>query len=191
MASPQAVKAYDVADFIVDLRAIVAECADEMAIIRRVRPLVQRLARDPVWLKAEHRHCDPDQGFGCRLLHEEPDHSLAVLTVAWLPGRGVAPHNHGTWAVVAGVEGSEKNVFWRRVDDGSRPGYGEIVKDGEKLAGPGDVVAFRPDDIHSIVNESDAVTVSLHCYGRHTNHTDRWQFDPATNKADRLKIKFD
>jgi hypothetical protein len=64
------------------------------------------------------------------------------------PSAGCAPpHNHGTWAVVAGVDGLEKNVFWKRVDDGSRPGYAEIVKAGEKVFGAGDVVTFLPESI--------------------------------------------
>lgn len=32
--------------------------------------------------------------------------------------------------------------------------------------------------IHSVWNETDAVTVSLHIYGKHINHTGRSQFDP-------------
>jgi predicted metal-dependent enzyme (double-stranded beta helix superfamily) len=35
-----------------------------------------------------------------------------------------------------------------------------------------------PDSIHSVVNEAAAVTVSLHVYGKHVNHTERSQFDP-------------
>ena len=34
--------------------------------------------------------------------------------------------------------------------------------------------------IHSVRNDSDTVAVSLHIYGRHVNHTQRSQFDPAT-----------
>jgi predicted metal-dependent enzyme (double-stranded beta helix superfamily) len=40
------------------------------------------------------------------------------------------------------------------------------------------VVAFLPHEIHSVVNESPAVTISLHTYGKHLNYTGRSQFDP-------------
>jgi predicted metal-dependent enzyme (double-stranded beta helix superfamily) len=40
------------------------------------------------------------------------------------------------------------------------------------------VVPFLPDDIHSVTNETDEVTVSLHVYGKHLNYTGRSQFDP-------------
>jgi hypothetical protein len=40
-----------------------------------------------------------------------------------------------------------------------------------------------PDDIHSVVNETGAVTVSLHTYGMHLNYTGRLEFDPEKNTA--------
>ena len=172
---------YSLAEFVNDLRTIVAETKDDRTIIARVQPLAQRLARSKTWLEKRHYECDSEQGFGVHLLHEEPDHSLAVFAVAWLPGRGARPHDHGTWAVVAGVDGPEKNVFWKRGDDGSRPGYAELRKQAEKVFGPGDVVAMLSHSIHSVVNETGAVTVSVHIYGRHLNYVPRSEFDPDTN----------
>jgi predicted metal-dependent enzyme (double-stranded beta helix superfamily) len=181
--------AYHLKQFVDDLRAITAECREADEIIKRVRPLVRDLALAKTWLEPRHYHCDAEQGFGAHLLHEEPDHALAVFAAAWLPGRGAPPHNHGTWAVVAGVDGFEKNVFWTRVDDGLRPGYAEIVRQGEKVFGPGDVVSFLPASIHSVTNDTDAVTVSLHVYGMHVNYTVRSQFDPETHVEQPLKVK--
>jgi predicted metal-dependent enzyme (double-stranded beta helix superfamily) len=172
---------YNLPEFIEDLRRTVGETSEPAAVIARLRPLVQRLALAKEWLRPQHYECDPEQGFGVHLLHEEPDHTLAVFAIGWLPGRGAPPHNHGTWAVVAGVDGPEKNVFWKRLDDGSRPGYAEIRKAGERTFGPGEVVAFLPDDIHSVTNETEQVTVSLHVYGKHLNYTGRSQFDPEKN----------
>jgi predicted metal-dependent enzyme (double-stranded beta helix superfamily) len=104
-----------------------------------------------------------------------------VFAVSWLPGGGAAPHNHLTWSVVAGVDGVERNTFWRRLDDGSRSGYAEIRPQGDKLFGPGDVMTLMPDAIHSVVNDTGAVTVSLHTYGMHLNYTGRLEFDPDRN----------
>lgn len=172
-----AIVSYTLEDFVNDLRTITSEITDPQDIIVRVNPLAERLALAKGWLKPEHYACDEEQGFGFHLLHEEPDHTLAVFAIAWLPNRGAPPHNHGTWAVVSGVDGQETNVFWKRLDDGSRPGYAKIVWNGEKHFGPGEVVAFLPHDIHSVVNETDRVTVSLHIYGKHLNYTGRSQFD--------------
>jgi predicted metal-dependent enzyme (double-stranded beta helix superfamily) len=169
---------YTLPQFVQDLRSIAAQIQDPREIITRLRPIVRRLALAKEWLQPHHSECDGEQGFGVHLLHEELDHTLAVFAIAWLPDRGAPPHNHGTWAVVAGVDGSEKNTFWKRLDDGSRPGYAEIISEGERVFGPGEVVAFLPDDIHSVTNETDQVTVSLHVYGKHLNYTGRSQFDP-------------
>jgi predicted metal-dependent enzyme (double-stranded beta helix superfamily) len=175
------VTTYSLAQFVNDLRARSTATQDPREILSHVRPLAQELAIARSWLEPRHYVCDPVQGFGAHLLHEEPDHSLAVLVGAWLPGRGAPPHDHGTWAVVAGVDGAEKNIFWKRLDDGSRPGYAEIRVQGEKVFGPGDVLVMPPGSIHSVINETDRVTLSLHIYGKHPNYTGRSQFDPERN----------
>ncbi|HXH13465.1 MAG TPA: cysteine dioxygenase family protein [Alphaproteobacteria bacterium] len=180
---------YTLPQFVQDLRRIAGQTAAPGDIIAHLRPLVQRLALSKAWLQPRHFECDPEQGFGVHLLHEESDHTLAVFAIGWLPGRGAPPHNHGTWAVVAGVDGPEKNVFWKRLDDGSRPGYAELRKEGERSFGPGEVVAFLPDDIHSVTNETERVTVSLHVYGKHLNYTGRSQFDPETHTESPFIVK--
>jgi predicted metal-dependent enzyme (double-stranded beta helix superfamily) len=76
------------------------------------------------------------------------------------------------------VDGPEKNVFWERADDRTRPGYAELRQSGERVFRPGDVLAMPSGTIHSVCNESDHVTLSLHVYGKHVNFTDRSQFDP-------------
>jgi predicted metal-dependent enzyme (double-stranded beta helix superfamily) len=172
------VTTYALAQFVDDLRTIAGKTADPGAVINRVRPLAERLSLSRTWLRPDHYACDARQGFGVHLLHEEADHTLAVFAVAWLPGRGAPPHNHGTWAVVAGVDGPETNVFWKRLDDGSRPGQAEIREQARKVFREGEVVSFLPDSIHSVVNETGQVTVSLHIYGKHLNYTGRSQFDP-------------
>ena len=161
-----------------DLRAIISGTTDPRAILERVRPLVRELALSRVWLEQRHYECHPEQGFGVHLLHEEPDHTLAVFAGAWLPGRGAPPHNHGTWAVMGGVIGAERNTLWTRVDNLTRPGYAELRRREDRVLGPGDVLVLQPNDIHSVMNDTEAITVSLHVYGKHVNHTERSQFDP-------------
>ncbi len=168
----------DWAQFIRDLRAITAATSGHEAIIAALRPVVRERALSREWVQPHHFACDPVQGFSVHALHEEVNHELWVVAFSWLPGRGAPPHDHRTWAVVAGVEGLEKNTYWRRLDDGRRPGHAEVVPIGEEVVGPGDVVAFLPDAIHSVTNETDRVTLSLHVYGRNLNRVGRSQFDP-------------
>jgi predicted metal-dependent enzyme (double-stranded beta helix superfamily) len=168
----------DWAQLVRELRAITTALQNPGAIIAEVRPLLRRLAFSREWVQPHHYACDPVQGFGVHVLHEEKDHTLWVVAFSWLPGRGAPPHDHRTWAVVAGVEGREKNTYWRRLDDGRRPGHAELAPSGEEIVGPGDVVAFLPDAIHSVTNETERVTLSLHVYGRDLNRVGRSQFDP-------------
>jgi predicted metal-dependent enzyme (double-stranded beta helix superfamily) len=117
---------------VADLRDITTATRDPREIVAQVGPLVRDLALAKSWLEAKHYDCDPRQGFGAHLLHEEQDHALAIFAGAWLPGRGAPPHNHGTWAVVAGVIGAERNTLWTRVDDGSRLGYAEVCRQEDR-----------------------------------------------------------
>jgi predicted metal-dependent enzyme (double-stranded beta helix superfamily) len=169
---------YTLSQYVADLRTIAAETQSEAAMVERVRPLAKRLVLNKDWVDPRYYTCDEEQGFGVHLLHEEPDHTLAVFALAWLPDRGTPAHDHGTWAVVAGVDGDEKNTFWKRLDDGSRPGYAELKHNGERTYGPEEVVSFLTGEIHTVWNHSDAVTLSLHTYGKHINLTGRSQFDP-------------
>lgn len=170
---------YTIPELVQDLKRISAEAKDEHEILKRVRSLARRAALSKeTWLEDRMYKADAEQGFGVYTLHEEPDHTLAVFAVSWLPDRGTPPHDHGTWAVVAGVDGPEKNEFFERVDDRKRPGYAELKKVGEKVFEFAEVVAMPAGTIHSVWNETGKVTVSLHIYGKHINFTGRSQFDP-------------
>ena len=170
--------AYTLSRFVGDLRRVTRDGGSEKELISRLRPLVQRFAGSGTWRDPHYYEVNPEQGFSVHLLHEELDHSLAVFAASWLPGRGTPPHDHGAWAIVVGVDGPETNVFWERADDRSRPGHAELRKIGEKIFRTGDVIAMPTGTIHSVSNDSDQVTLSLHVYGKHINFTQRSQFDP-------------
>ena len=173
---------YSLQHYVEDLLAITAETGDEDEIISRVGPLARRMVADKSWLLPEYYESDDEQGFGVHLLHEESDHTLAVVVVSWLPGRGTPPHDHGTWAVVAGIEGVERNVRYKRLDDTSRADYAELEVKHDFNANEGELVCMKTGGIHKVSNETDRVTLSLHTYGRHVNHTNRSQFSLDTNE---------
>ena len=172
---------YSIEHYVEDLRRITQTTDDEDRILAQVGPLAQRVVKDKAWLQRKHYAADEQQGFGVHLLHEEPDHTLAVFVVSWLPGRGTPAHDHGTWAVVAGVEGVERNIRYSRLDDGSREGFAQLQVKHDFNAAEGELVCMKTGGIHAVLNETDNVTLSLHTYGKHINHTNRSQFDPETN----------
>jgi predicted metal-dependent enzyme (double-stranded beta helix superfamily) len=94
---------YALDQYVCDLRTITAKETDPVRITDRVAPLARKFAQTPGWLRPEYRECDAEQGFGVHLLHEEPNHDLAVFVISWLPNRGTTPHNHKTWAVVVEI----------------------------------------------------------------------------------------
>jgi len=167
--------------YVEDLRRITRETDNEDEIISRVGPLAQRLAIEKDWLQQKHYEADAEHGFGVHLLHEEPDHTLAVFVVSaarsWR-----SPHDHGTWAVVAGVERVERNIHYSRVDDGSRPDYAELEVKHDFNADAGELICMKTGGIHAVRNETDCITLSLHTYGKHVNYTERSQFDLETKE---------
>ena len=173
---------YVLEDFVADLRRIVGASEDEAAILAQVQPLARRFAGERSWLCEGMYSAEPAPGFGTTLLHAEVDHSLFMVVDSWLPGRGVPPHDHATWAVVVGVDGSERNIFWQRLDDATRPGYAELRRIGEQCISPGQTLAMPSGSIHSVINETPHTSLSFHVYGRHLNHTARRQFDPEHNR---------
>lgn len=162
-----------------DIKAVLGETQDMSAIVSRVAALAKPLADDQSWVGAACYETDESQGIGVHILHEEPDHNLLIETVCWQPGRGVKPHDHQTWGVVVGLDGDERNVSWRRLDDGTKPGFADLVEDKVTIAQRGDVICLQPDDIHSVTNEGEKPSLSLHIYGRSLAHVNRSEFEPA------------
>ncbi|HEY0522778.1 MAG TPA: rhodanese-like domain-containing protein [Stellaceae bacterium] len=98
-------------------------------------------------------------------LAEDPDHRFALYASAGMPGKAQPPHNHTTWAVIAGVYGREHNVFYERTDNRSTPGQGTLRRTGELTVVKGNAVAFRPDDFHTIEVIGAEPSLHLHMYG--------------------------
>ena len=83
----------------------------------------------------------------------------------------------------------ERNLRYKRLDDRSNPGYAELTVKDESDAGPGDLVCIKTGGIHSVNNNSDNVTLSLHTYGMHVNHTLRYQYDLQHNTVTEFKVE--
>lgn len=167
-----------VSQFVAELKRITSEVTDPATVIQRITPLVQKMADDISWVQPSYYQCDEEQGFGITVLNQEPDNGLFVEVICWLPGRGVAPHDHQTWGVVVGLDGEEINVDWRRRDDGSKPGYAELETAKETEVTHGAVVTFLPNDIHSVRNDGAVPSLSLHVYGNTLSAMQRSEFDP-------------
>ncbi len=99
-------------------------------------------------------------------LAEDRDGRFALYGSAGVPGKAQPPHNHTTWASIAGVYGDEHNVFYERTDHGEAPGEGKLQKTHELTIKRGTACAMLPDDFHTIEVTSKVESLHLHLYGK-------------------------
>lgn len=85
-----------------------------------------------------------------RILYYDPS-ILFVLGYSKGDGRYDPPHNHGNWIATGVYRGEVEYTDYRRMDDGSRPGYAELkeVAHGVLKAGDVELTPPPPHDIHS------------------------------------------
>ena len=99
-------------------------------------------------------------------LAEDADGRFALYGSAGVPGKAQPPHNHTTWASIAGVYGDEHNVFYERTDRGETPGEGRLKKTHELTIRRGNACAMLPEDFHTIEVTSKTESLHLHLYGK-------------------------
>ena len=128
---------------------------------------------------------------GIYRLSEAPDHRFALYASAGGPGKKVPPHNHTTWAVIAGVHGAEHNVVYERLDNGAKPDHVQLRAAREKTLRRGDVICYLPDEFHHIETpEGSGSALHLHFYGLSLEHLpDRVSVDMANGTAKRFMSK--
>jgi predicted metal-dependent enzyme (double-stranded beta helix superfamily) len=126
---------------------------------------------------------------GFYLISEEADRSFAVYLNVMKAGARTAPHNHGTWACVAAVEGCEYNYLYDRLDDGEAEGQARLRESSTVRVEPGRGIALMPDDIHAIEGKDDGVMRHLHFYGLAVEVLhERLIFDPAAGTCEPMPL---
>ena len=130
---------------------------------------------------------------GIYRLAEDPDHRFALYASAGGPGKKVPPHNHTTWAIIAGVHGAERNVVYDRLDNGARADIVQLREASakEKTLRRGDVICYLPEDFHHIETPAGSGNaLHLHFYGLSLEHLpDRVSVDMATGTAKRFMAR--
>ena len=155
-----------VAETIADIRDIEGTQGVNVQALDAIKEVLLKLAEQRDLFPEDHFPMGPGDGNSVVYrLSEDGDHRFALYASTALPGKGVHPHNHTTWAVIVGVHGDEHNIFYKRTDDGSQEGIGELKQTDETTVTFGNGVTLMPDDIHSIHVKGDNKTVHLHMYG--------------------------
>ncbi|HZB93186.1 MAG TPA: rhodanese-like domain-containing protein, partial [Stellaceae bacterium] len=135
------------------------------ATLDAIKPVLIELAARRALFPPEHFPFAPDGRPRVYRLAEDGDGRFALYASAGCPGKAQPPHNHTTWAVIAGVFGDEHNVFYERVDDREQPGFGRLGETGELTVTRGTACALLPDDFHTIEVTGGAPSLHLHLYG--------------------------
>jgi rhodanese-related sulfurtransferase/predicted metal-dependent enzyme (double-stranded beta helix superfamily) len=147
-------------------RGIIARRGVTRAALDELKPVLDALGERGELFPPEHFRIPAGRPNAIFHLAEDADGGFALYGSAGLPGAKQLPHDHTTWAVIAGVYGEEHNVFYRRSDDGSVPGRGTLAPIGETTVRRGSACALMPDDFHTIETRGDGSKLHLHLYGR-------------------------
>ncbi|MDJ0599419.1 MAG: cupin [Crocosphaera sp.] len=145
-----------------------------------LRRLVRKLLLNVYWISQEIPTLSSQTATEVKLLYDEPSYPLTLQTEIMLPGTSTTIHNHGTWGVVATLQGQQRNTFWKPVPTTEYPQ--DIEKVGQQVFQRGDIISFTTDAIHCVEAIGNEPTVTLNLYGD-TNGSKRFKFDPETHKA--------
>ena len=176
---------------LVDQARAIEKSGVTTANLGKIGGLLASLARRADLFPQDEFPLGPDGGI--YRLSEDPDHRFALYASAGGPGKKVPPHNHTTWAIIAGVHGEERNVVYDRLDNGAQADKVQLreATAKEKTLRNGDVIAYLPDDFHHIetpVGSGNAL--HLHFYGLSLEHLpDRVSVDMASGTAKRFMAK--
>ncbi len=153
-------------DFIQKTRA--AALADDA--VKRVRELMTDAFREPESIRAAMSHFEGDD----EVLFE--DDTVSIWFVRFVPGLHIPPHDHQTTATIGVYEGAEDNHFYLRE-------AGRLVHKSSKRVGPGEVIALKPDGIHSVEAANDAQSCGIHVYLAKLTTIERSLFDWDSGEA--------
>src|SRR6185369_8526737 len=109
-------RAKAVGGLIARVKAIEAADGVTRASLDRVKTELIALASRSELFPPQHFANAPGRAGTIYHLAEDPDGRFALYGSAGVPGKAQPPHNHTTWASIAGVYGDEHNVFYERVD---------------------------------------------------------------------------
>lgn len=157
-----------------------ATTEDQCDCLPDLRQLVRKLVLNSYWLQTQRPDSSPNAETAILNLYDEIGYPLTVQVETLVPGAKSSIHNHGTWGVVAVLQGEEKNSFWQRLPEPELPD--KIEQLSEKTLAYGDVISFTPGAIHSIQAISQEPLVTFNLYGE-TYSKLRFEFDPITHRA--------
>jgi len=158
------------------------------ALLSALRDPFEALLDADGWLPEQYRNLPPadydnrsDMGGDIAqwLLYRRPG-KLSISSLVVPPGVETPVHDHLAWGLVGLYQGTQRETFFRRVDEGAADeGHAELEEAEVRHAGPGDCYELIPPDgdIHSVTTTSDVPSVSIHVLGADIGCIPRHAFD--------------
>lgn len=172
---------YSIKEFSREVDAIIRKSSNESEVLKRVKPLLEKLIQVPGSVSPEAFAPRKDR-FAMNLMHMPKDASFSIIGGVWYPGQTTPIHDHLTWALIGVYDGEEREALFRRTDDGSNPRIAKIEKVSERVNTKGHVTVLGHRGIHRVDNVSGKPTTSIHVYGRDIGNTERHSYDPVTGQ---------
>jgi 3-mercaptopropionate dioxygenase len=149
-------------------------------IVHRAFDPLARLISTPGWLDASQAGLTEP---AARLLAKADDNAWSVVCVTFPPGATTPVHDHLIWGLVAVYDGIEEETVYKRLDDGSKPGYAKLEKVGVQRNTRGAISLVIPpgQEIHSIRNPGDKPSISIHVYGGDLASMPRHRYEPDSD----------
>lgn len=158
-------RARAVRDFIAQVKALVPDPAratpEQLAPVAR---LLETLGRRAELFPAEAFGVVPGRPTSIYRLAEDADGGYALYLSLGEPGKAQPPHDHTTWAIIAGVAGNERNEVYAR-SAGAELGRDVLTHVRRVDVAVGDSIVLGPADVHTIELVGDVPGAHLHFYG--------------------------
>jgi len=163
--STHTARAEAVRAFIAQVRKLVPDAAhatpEQLA---RVAALLEALGQRHDLFPADAFAVVPGRPTSIYRLAEDVDGGYALYLSLGEPGKAQPPHDHTTWAIIAGVRGNERNEVYARATTAD-PSRDALTPVRRVDVGPGNSIVLGPDDVHTIELVGDEPGAHLHFYG--------------------------
>jgi predicted metal-dependent enzyme (double-stranded beta helix superfamily) len=193
--------AYTLEQLAADVEALVAREREHARIVAAAEPLLTRFLAastlpEEYCRPAAGRVATEHQDFTVYRLHRGPRDCFNIMVAIWPAGGTSGVHDHaGKWVVEGVYRNKLHTVRYKRLDDGSRPGYAELRETVALNLDPGDVahVLSPNQEIHDFINATDKPVVSVHIYGGDISTETLNYFDPAAKTVTQVthEIRYD
>lgn len=158
-------RARAVREFIAHARRLAPDAASvTREQLAEVATLLEALGRRRELFPAEAFALVPGRPNAIYRLAEDLDGGHALYLSLGAPGKAQPPHDHTTWAIIAGVQGNERNEVYAR--ERSADPLRDVLSHVQRVdVQPGSSIVLGPADVHTIELVGDEPGAHLHFYG--------------------------